>query len=109
MTNLRSFIVSAVVVFGTALAPTPAVSADGEAVYNSGCMACHMTGVAGAPKVGDVEAWAPRIELGIETLYERAIQGFEGSTGMMPAKGGFAHLSDEDVMIAVDYMVSQSQ
>ena len=55
MTNLRSFIVSTVVVYGAALAP--AVSADGEAVYNSGCMACHMTGVAGAPKVGDVEAW----------------------------------------------------
>ena len=74
MTKLRSFIVSAAVVSGAAL--TPVVSADGEAVYNSGCMACHMTGVAGAPKVGDVEAWAPRIELGIEALYERAIQRF---------------------------------
>ena len=107
MTNLRSFIVSAAVVSGAAL--TPVVSADGEAVYNSGCMACHMTGVAGAPKVGDVEAWAPRIELGIEALYERAIQGFQGKAGVMPAKGGNMALSDDEVKAAVDHMVAQSQ
>ena len=107
MTKLRMLVVSAGV--GLSALATQAVSADGEAVYNSGCLACHMTGVAGAPKVGDVEAWAPRIEQGIELLYERAIQGFQGATGVMPAKGGFAHLSDEDVMAAVNYMVSNSQ
>ena len=85
------------------------VSADGEAVYNSGRMACHMPGVAGAPKLGDKDAWTARIAQGIEVMYENAIQGFQGQTGMMPAKGGFVHLSDDEVKAAVDYMVSQSQ
>ena len=85
------------------------VSADGEAGYNSGCLACHMPGVAGAPKLGDKDAWTARIAQGIEVMYENAIQGFQGQTGMMPAKGGFVHLSDDEVKAAGDYMVSQSQ
>ena len=84
-------------------------SADGEAVYNSGCLACHMPGVAGAPKLGDKDAWVARIAQGIEVMYENAINGFQGQTGVMPAKGGFVHLSDDDIKAAVDYMVSQSQ
>ena len=84
-------------------------SADGESVYNSGCLACHMPGVAGAPKLGDKDAWAARIAQGIEVMYENAINGFQGQTGVMPAKGGFVHLSDDDIKAAVDYMVSQSQ
>ena len=107
MTKLRMLVVSAGV--GLSTLATQAVSADGEVVYHSRCLTCHMNAVAGAPRVGDVEVWAPRIEQGIELLYERAIQGFQGATGVMPAKGGFANLSDEDVMAAVDYMVSISQ
>ena len=45
-------------------------------------------GIAGAPKVGDKAAWGPRIAQGKETLYNHAIQGFTGKTGVMPAKGG---------------------
>ncbi|WP_163557790.1 c-type cytochrome [Halomonas sp. NO4] len=78
---------------------------DGEAVYNQACMACHMTGAAGAPIKGDTEAWAPRIEKGMETLYDHSINGFNA----MPAKGGQAQLSDEQVKAAVDYMVEDSQ
>ena len=85
------------------------VSADGEAVYNSGCLACHMPGVAGAPKLGDKDAWAARIAQGKEVMYGNAINGFQGQPGVMPAKGGFVHLSDDDVKAAVDYMVTQSQ
>ena len=86
-----------------------AVHADGAAVYNSGCMACHSAGVAGAPKVGDKDAWTDRIAQGIDLMYEHAIVGFQGEAGYMPPKGGFAHLSDDDVKLAVDYMVEQSQ
>ena len=86
-----------------------AVHADGAAVYNSGCMACHDAGVAGSPKTGDKDAWADRIAQGMDLLYEHAIVGFQGETGFMPPKGGFAHLSDDDVKLAVDYMVEQSQ
>ncbi len=79
----------------------------GKEVYEGTCFACHATGVAGAPKFGDKEAWAPRISKGKETLYDHALHGFMGK-GMMPPKGGKADLSDEEVKAAVDYMVNKS-
>lgn len=82
---------------------------SGEEVYNSACVACHGLGVAGAPKMGDVAQWAPRIAQGMETLYTHAIEGYNGSAGVMPAKGGRADLTDDHVRISVDYMVEQSQ
>lgn len=81
----------------------------GDEVFNSSCAACHGTGVAGAPKVGDPGAWSKRIAQGIETLYTHAIDGFQGNTGIMPAKGGNASLSDGSIHAAVDYMVEKSQ
>ncbi|HSH41940.1 MAG TPA: c-type cytochrome [Arenicellales bacterium] len=91
------------------LAAGPAAAADGKAVYDQACMACHAQGVAGAPKFGDAEAWGPRIEQGMDMLYEHSINGFQGETGVMPPKGGFANLSDEEVKAAVDYMVENAQ
>jgi cytochrome c5 len=81
---------------------------DGKKVYDAACAACHSTGVAGAPKVGDKAAWAPRIKQGSATLYEHAIKGFQGKAGMMPAKGG-SSASDDEVKAAVDYMASASK
>ncbi|MEQ6887158.1 c-type cytochrome [Halomonas sp. CS7] len=78
---------------------------DGAAIYNTACMACHDTGAAGAPMKGDAEAWAPRLEKGTETLYSHAINGFNA----MPAKGGNASLSDDEVKAAVDHMVGSVQ
>jgi cytochrome c5 len=86
-----------------------AAQADGEAVYNSGCAACHSTGVAGAPKVGDKDAWAGRVGQDMETIYDHAINGFQGESGVMPPKGGFMNLSDDDIKLAVDYMVDASK
>ena len=83
--------------------------AHGKQIFGGTCIACHGTGVAGAPKVGDKAAWATHIAKGKATLYQHAIHGFTGSKGMMPAKGGNAGLSDADVQAAVDYMVSQSK
>ncbi|PMR74603.1 c-type cytochrome [Billgrantia endophytica] len=74
---------------------------DGEAIYNQACMACHMTGAAGAPIKGDEAAWAPRLEQGMDTLYAHSIDGFQA----MPPKGGHMGLSDEDVKAAVDFML----
>jgi cytochrome c5 len=65
--------------------------------------------VAGAPKPGDKEEWAPRIAQGNDVLYKHAIEGFTGEKGMMPARGAGASLSDDEVKAAVDYMVSLSQ
>ncbi|OIQ99634.1 cytochrome c-555 precursor [mine drainage metagenome] len=84
-------------------------SADaGKKLYESTCIACHGTGVAGAPKVGDKAAWGPIIAQGMPVLYDRAIHGFTGKLGTMPPKGGSA-ASDADVKAAVDYMVAQSK
>lgn len=93
-------------------AVTPAAAAapvDGQQVYQTACFACHGTGAAGAPKVGDTSAWEARITQGMETLKQHAIAGYQGSQGYMPPKGGRADLSDAAVMAAIEYMVSQSQ
>lgn len=92
-----------------AKAAAGATTADaGEALYKSSCIACHGSGVAGAPKVGDKAAWAPRIAQGDATLDDHAIHGYTGKAGMMPPKGG-STASDDDVKAAVAYMVSQSK
>ena len=80
---------------------------SGEDVYNAACMACHLTGAAGAPKLGDVAAWADRLAKGTDALYDTGINGVPG-TGMM-AKGGCMNCSDAEVKAAVDYMIAGSQ
>lgn len=80
---------------------------SGEEVYNAACMACHSTGAGGAPKVGDVAAWADRIAKGQDALHSSGIQGVAG-TGMI-AKGGCMACSDQEIMAAVDFMVDGSQ
>ena len=82
------------------------IAADGQQIYQSSCQACHATGAAGAPKLGDKEAWAPRIAQGLDVLKQHANNGFQGNSGFMPAKGGRTDLSDADVGAAVEYMVS---
>jgi cytochrome c5 len=77
---------------------------SGEEAYSS-CSTCHAAGIAGAPLFADKAAWESRISQGIDTLYKHAIEGFQGSAGYMPAKGGNMALSDESVKAAVDYMV----
>jgi cytochrome c5 len=85
----------------TAAAPT-AARTDGKKIYDTTCTACHTPGVAGAPKLGDKAAWAPRLKAGMDAVYVAALKG----KGAMPAKGGNASLPDADVKAAVDYMVS---
>jgi cytochrome c5 len=82
---------------------------SGQDIYQQACAACHGAGVAGAPKFGDAAAWADRIAQGDDILYEHAINGYQGSAGYMPAKGGRADLSDEAVKAAVQHMVENSK
>jgi cytochrome c5 len=90
-----------------AAAPATA-SAAGQTLYNATCVACHGAGIAGAPKVGDKAAWAPRIAQGNNVLYDHAIKGFQGKAGVMPPKGG-SSAPDADVKAAVDYMVASAK
>jgi cytochrome c5 len=82
---------------------------DGQQVYQASCVACHDAGIAGAPKVGDKGQWAKRIAKGSNALYASAVNGIQGSAGVMPAKGGNPALSDAEVKAAVDYMVVRSR
>jgi len=80
----------------------------GKSVYGKTCAMCHAAGVAGAPKPGDKADWAPRIAQGKDILYKHAMEGFTGSKGVMPARGGSTTLTDDEVKAAVDYMADQS-
>ena len=83
---------------------------DGKAIYGQLCHSCHTAGVAGAPKLGDKAAWAPRIAQGIDTLIKHAIDGYKGPDGnQMPAKGGNPSLTDEQVANTVKWIVAQAK
>jgi cytochrome c5 len=91
-------------------APTPvAATLTGPQVYNEACIACHGSGIGGAPMITDAAAWEARIAQGIDTLRQHAIEGYTGSAGYMPPKGGRLDLSDEEIYGAVDYMASEAE
>ena len=94
---------------GQECAAAPVVVASGprsgQDIYESKCIACHASGAAGAPKLGDVAAWAPRLAQSADTLYNHAINGFNG----MPAKGLCMDCSDDEIKVTVDYMVAKSK
>lgn len=90
---------------GTAAAAVAAGPRSGDAVYNGACLACHASGAAGAPKVGDVVEWKSRIAKGQVALVKNAINGINA----MPAKGMCMDCSDKEIEAAVVYMIDQSK
>jgi cytochrome c5 len=85
----------------TAAAPA-AGNAEGKKIFETTCVVCHGTGVAGAPKAGDKAAWAPRLKQGMPALYHAAIHGLNA----MPARGGNPAYTDAQMKAAVDYLTS---
>ena len=85
----------------------PALEA-GRVVWAGTCVDCHSTGLGGAPLIGDAKLWGPRAAQGREVLVDHATNGFYGSQGEMPARGGNAALSDADVRAAVRFMVTRA-
>jgi cytochrome c5 len=85
----------------TAAAPATG-NAEGKKIFETTCVVCHGTGVAGAPKAGDKAAWAPRLKQGMPALYHAAIHGLNA----MPARGGNPAYTDAQMKAAVDYLTS---
>ncbi|MEM7409532.1 MAG: c-type cytochrome [Myxococcota bacterium] len=79
----------------------------GRVVWTGTCIQCHSIGLGGAPLIGNAELWGPRIAQGLDVLYEHALDGFYGDVGEMPARGGNAALSDDEVRAAVRFMTSR--
>ena len=77
---------------------------SGEEVVKAVCSMCHAAGLMSAPKIGDKDAWAPRVAQGYDTLVKHAIEGIRN----MPAKGGNPALSDKEVAEAVKHMANAS-
>jgi cytochrome c5 len=77
----------------------------GKQIYDTKCMACHASGVAGAPKLGDKAAWAPRIETGMDAIMTSVMNG----KNAMPPKGTCMECSEEQLRAAVDYMLQSVQ
>ena len=81
-----------------------AVAFSPEGVYQSVCHTCHATGVLEAPRIDDTAEWKKRLAEGLDTVYQKAIQG----VGNMPPKGGLTDLSDQNFKKIVDYMLKQA-
>jgi cytochrome c5 len=84
---------------------TGVMAADGKAVYDKTCVACHATGVANAPKLGDKGAWAPRAAAGKAAL----LASVKAGKGAMPPKAGNADLTDDDIGAAIDYLLAAAK
>ncbi|MEL6710612.1 MAG: c-type cytochrome [Pseudomonadota bacterium] len=96
--------VAQVKVAGQEPAAPPMVVKTGAEIVAQACNSCHISGILGAPKIGDQAAWEVRLAQGIDSVYLNAING----KGGMPARGGAADLTDEDVRAAVRDMLANS-
>ena len=97
--------VAAAVVAAAAPAAAAAKSDAVPALYTTICSACHIAGVANAPKIGDKAAWAPRLAAGVDGLTASVIKG----KGAMPPKGGAAAASEDEIKAVVSYMVANAK
>ena len=79
---------------------------DAQAKYESTCFACHGTGAAHSPEVGDVIEWEIRLEKGLDSLVQNTIKGLNG---IMPPRGLCTDCSDADLKAIVEYMLESSK
>lgn len=78
----------------------PTAARTGEQIVKMHCFKCHQDGVGGAPRIGDRDAWIPRLKAGLDNTVQSAIKGHGG----MPARGGLANLTDGELRNAIIYM-----
>lgn len=84
-----------------AQAAAPAGPRSGADIYNKSCVACHTSGVLGAPKLQNAADWAPRLEKGFDAVWENAIKGIGG----MPPMGTCGDCSNDDIKAAIEHMI----
>ena len=82
-----------------------AFAAPAPAKYQQSCFACHSTGVPNAPQTGDVEAWKPRMDKGMDVL----VQSVKTGLNAMPATGMCADCTDEEFKALIDYMAAPAE
>lgn len=92
---------------GPESAATPVAALSGSDVYGTFCRTCHDAGLNDAPKVGDAEAWAPRLAKGNEVLLQNTKDGF--NNGLMPAMGLCMACSDAELQAAIDFMTGDAE
>ena len=90
--------------FGAAAPAVVPGARSGEEIVKASCGACHVAGVANAPKIGDASTWANQLKMTLEALVKSAIQG----KGAMPPRGGVADLTDLELARAIVFMANQS-
>ena len=84
-------------------------ASQGQVLWQENCAVCHQQGLGGAPVIGNKKQWGKRVTQGLPTLIDHALNGYSGETGEMPPRGGNVNLTDEEVKLAVTYMVSKVQ
>ena len=75
----------------------------GEEIYKTKCFVCHLTGAAGAPKIDDKAAWAPRLATGMDALFTSVKNG----KNAMPPKGTCMDCTDDELKATIEYITSQ--
>jgi cytochrome c5 len=83
----------------------PAAKRTGEQIVKMRCAKCHETGKGGAPKIGDRDAWIPRLKDGLDATVRSAINGHGG----MQARGGMPNLTDAEMKDAITYMINKGR
>jgi len=99
------FAVFIVALLAVPLSAVAELDANLQGKYNRACMACHLTGASGVPKLGDAEAWAPRLEKGSEALLASVKNGL----GAMPPKGLCFDCSDEEYTALINFMAGVAE
>jgi cytochrome c5 len=79
--------------------------AEAPAKYQASCFACHSSGAAGAPKTGDAEAWAPRLEKGMDVIIGSVKTGLNA----MPPTGLCGDCSDDELKALIEYMATPAK
>ena len=105
MTDTPRWLLAPILLAGAVFLAPQAVLAQapersGKEVVEAVCAGCHASGAKGAPKIGDRDAWIPRLKEGLDSTVRSAMKGHGG----MPARGGMADLSDSELRSAVIYL-----